>query len=81
MTINDFPMRKSVSAQPRRRRYRVYNPNDDPEFDPELGSTDDLGAEGRGLGGGIARHWGVKDWRTAGFAPCTGLTPLLCLQS
>jgi hypothetical protein len=51
MTINDFPMRKSVSAQPRRRRYRVYNPNDDPEFDPELGSTDDLGAEGRGLGG------------------------------
>jgi len=51
MTINDFPMRKSVSAQPRRRRYRVYNPNDDPEFDPELGSTDDLGTEDRGLGG------------------------------
>ena len=51
ITISDFPMRISVSAQPRRRRYRLYNPNDDPEFDPELGSTDNLGAEDRGLEG------------------------------
>ena len=42
-------MRESLSAQPRRRRYRLYNPNDDPEFDPELGSTNNLGAEDRGL--------------------------------
>jgi len=49
MTIGDFPFRKTLSAQPRRRRYKLYNPNDDPEFDPDLGSTNDLGVEGCGL--------------------------------
>jgi hypothetical protein len=45
ISLSEKPYLHSLAAS----RYKLYNPNDDPEFDPDLVSTNDLRVEGCGL--------------------------------